>query len=108
MKQPVNQKDLRRHQRFLVPEGQPLRCDGIGMPCDGVISVLGLGGMFVRTRDSHPVGATLVLRIHGIGDDIRAECVVRDVHPNGFGAEFTNLIPAEERKLKSLLLSLKP
>jgi hypothetical protein len=64
--------------------------------------------MFVRTRDSHPVGATLVLRIHGIGDDIRAECVVRDVHPNGFGAEFTNLIPAEERKLKSLLLSLKP
>jgi hypothetical protein len=104
----MKEQDLRRHQRFLVPEGQSLRCEGIGIRCDGVISVFGLGGMFIRTRDSHPVGATLVLRIHGIGDDIRAECVVRDVHPGGFGAEFSNLVPAEERKLKSLALSLKP
>jgi PilZ domain len=104
----VKKEDLRRHQRYLVPEGQPLRCEGIGIRCDGAISVFGLGGMFIRTRDSHPVGATLALRIHGVGDDIRAECVVRDVHPNGFGAEFTNLAPAEERKLKNLALSLKP
>jgi hypothetical protein len=104
----MKQVELRRHQRYLVPEGQPLRCEGIGIRCDGAISVFGLGGMYIRTRDSHPAGATLILRIHGIGDEIRAECVVRDVHPGGFGVEFASLPAAEERKLKNLALSLKP
>jgi hypothetical protein len=104
----MKQQGVRRHQRYLVPEGQPLRCEGIGIRCDGVVSVFGLGGMFIRTLDTHPVGATLALRIRGIGDDIRVECVVRDVHPGGFGVEFASLPAAEERKLKSLALSLKP
>lgn len=102
------QKNQRRHERVLIPEDRLFRCTGIGSHLDGRVSVIGLSGMFIRTRESHPVGATLALRIHALDTEIEAQCVVRDVEPGGLGVGFSRLSAESEHKLKSVLAYLKP
>jgi len=101
-------EELRRNQRVRLPEETLLRCEGVGTPLDGRVSVLGLTGMFIRTRDSHPVGATLVVRLHGFDKDIvEGQCVVRDVLPGGMGVEFSVISEKDEQALKRILERLK-
>ena len=102
------QKELRRNERILIPDNRLLRCEGIGSHLDGLISVIGLSGMFIRTKESHPVGTTLALSIRALDTEIEAQCVVRDAEPGGLGVEFTRLSREDEDKLKSVLAYLKP
>jgi hypothetical protein len=104
----LTRPELRRNQRVRLPEDSLLRCEGIGTPLDGRVSVLGLTGLFVRTRDAHPVGATLVVRLYGSDKDIvEGQCVVRDVLPGGMGLEFTVISEKDQQALKRLLERLK-
>ncbi len=101
-------EELRRNQRIRLPEESLLRCEGIGTPLDGLVSVLGLTGMFIRTRDTHPVGATLVIRLYGSDKDIiEGQCVVRDVLPGGMGVEFSVISEQDQLALRHLLERLK-
>lgn len=101
-------KELRRHQRIRVPEEGLLHCEGVGTPLDGQVSVLGLTGMFIRTRDTHPVGTTLVVRLHGSNEHvIEGQCVVRDVLPGGMGVEFSVISEEDAQALTDLLERLK-
>ena len=102
------QRELRRHERVLVPENRLFRCQGIGSHLDGVVSVIGLSGMFIRTKESQPAGTTLALRIHALDTDIEIQCIVRDVEPGGLGVEFNRLSADNEQKLRSVLAYLKP
>jgi hypothetical protein len=104
----VIKKELRRHQRILVPEGHLLRCRGAEPNVEGIVTVIGLGGMFIRTRNSQPYGAVLNLRIQNEFSVFDAQCTVRNVADNGLGVEFTSLSSTDEQKLKGLLRQLRP
>lgn len=104
----VVRKELRRHQRILVPEGHRIRCQGVDPKVEGIVTVIGLGGMFIRTRNSQPYGAVLNLRLQDELSAFDAQCAVRNVAENGLGVEFTSLSPADEQKLKNLLRQLRP
>ncbi len=102
------QRNQRRYERVLIPEDRLFHCTGIGSHLDGRVSVIGLSGMFIRTRESHPVGTTLALRIHALDTDIEVQCVVRDAEPGGLGVEFSGLSAENEQKLKSVIAYLSP
>jgi len=100
--------ERRHHDRILIPDDKLLDCEGISRPLAGKISVLGPGGMFVRTRDTYPSGTELELRIRAGADTLEAACVVRDAVPGGLGVEFTWLRGPLEEKLKRIMARLKP
>jgi hypothetical protein len=101
-------EDRRRHDRIVIPEDKLLSCEGVSRPLTGKISVLGTGGMYVRTTDTFPAGTELELRIRTEEDTLETPCVVRDVAPGGLGVEFTWVRGPLEEKLKKLMTRLKP
>jgi len=105
----MTQRVLRRHERILVPNAIDICVtgDGGGPPFEGVATVIGLGGMFVRTKTTRPCGSVLPLVLTGPAISIAAEGTVRSVAENGIGVEFTALTPQNEQELKRLLLQLR-
>lgn len=103
--------DMRRHQRILVPAGRTIRVAGGaggGRPAlEGVVTVIGLGGMFFRSEQSHAPGTVLRLQLADTLFPFECECTVRNVAPNGLGVEFTGITRENEQKLKALLSAIK-
>lgn len=101
--------EMRRHQRILVPGAVEIRAvgNGDGPRVEGVVTVIGLGGMFVRTQILRPPGSVLHLTLVCPLVSIESECTVRRVAENGMGIEFTGMTPEEEEKLKQLLHQLR-
>ena len=99
---------MRRHQRVVVPGALPIRVtrDGNGPRLEGVATVIGVGGMFCRTKDTLAPGTVLPLALTCGSNSVAVECGVRHVNENGMGIEFTGLTPENEQKLKELLLQL--
>jgi len=103
----VPKPDPRRHSRILLAPQHVLRCESAALKINGSVTVIGLGGMFVRTASVQPFGTVLKLRVHN-SVIFEAGCTVRSVSENGVGVEFTAMARAEEEKLKNLLLHLRP
>ncbi len=101
-------EDRRHHDRIVIPEDKLLSCEGVSRPLTGKISVLGTGGMYIRTTDTYPAGTELEIRIHAEEETFEAPCVVRDVAPGGLGVEFTWVRGPLEEKLKKLMGRIKP
>ncbi len=101
-------EDRRRRERVVIPEEKLLPCEGVNRPLNGKVSVLGIGGMYVRTSDTYPPGTELELRIRANGETLETPCVVRDVTPGGLGVEFTWLRGALEAKLQKIISRLAP
>lgn len=102
--------DLRRHQRILVPTGHTMRIasnGGGGPKLEGIVTVIGLGGMFIRTSKTQPFGTVLKLKLNDPLATFEAEFTVRCVADNGIGVEITKISPENEQRLKALLLRLK-
>ena len=74
---------------------------------EGTVSVIGLGGMFVRTKVPPAPGTRLHVLLTCPNVSLESECKVIHVTPNGMGVELTRLTPEDERKLKALLVELK-
>jgi hypothetical protein len=100
-------EDRRHHDRVVVPEDKLLPCEGVSRPLNGKISVLGTGGMFIRTTDAYPPGTELELRICADSETLDAPCVVRDAAPSGLGVEFTWVRAPFEEKLRKIIARLK-
>lgn len=100
-------REHRYYERHRMPENSLFPCEGVDRPLNGHVSILGLGGMFVRTHESYPVGTTLDVRIHAPEEVIEAQCVVRDVLPGGLGFEFTRLRGKHEDAVRKILQGLK-
>lgn len=82
--------------------------DGGGGPkLEGVVTVIGLGGTFIRTSKGQPFGTVLKLKVDDPAASFEAEFTVRHVADNGIGVEITKISPENEQKLKMLLLRLK-
>lgn len=101
------EKDLRRHQRILVPEGRKIQAQGMRPILIGTVTVIGLGGLFIRTGNTQPCGTVLRLKLTDPFIALDAECTVRHIAENGIGVEITGLTLENEHKLKTLLLQLK-
>ena len=80
--------DERRYPRKILNQPEWLECEGVGCDLQGQITVVGLGGVFIRTRQIFPVGRALGLRIRKGNEWIEAVCVIRTNEPNGMGIEF--------------------
>jgi hypothetical protein len=102
-------KEMRRHQRVLVPGAVEIRVagNGVGPQFEGVATVIGLGGLFVRTKTPPQPGSILKLTLACPSISIESECTVRHVTDNGMGIEFTGITPENEEKLKNLLHQLR-
>lgn len=101
-------KDMRRHERLLIPDGRNIQVECPGPSMKGLVTVIGLGGMFIRTKDSQPYGTVLPVKLEDPLVTFQAECTVRNVAENGLGVEITGITAENEQKLKTLLLHLKP
>lgn len=102
-------QDLRRHQRILVPTGHTIRaeCNGSGPKIAGTVSVIGLGGLFLRTRDFQPAGTVLHLKLIDSLVTLESDCTVRRVTDAGMGLEITSISTSDEQKLRFLLAQFK-
>jgi hypothetical protein len=100
---------IRRHQRIPVPGGLEIQVagDGSGLQVRGIATVIGLGGMFVRSNAAAPPGSVLRLAATCPFLSIESRCTVRHVLEDGMGVEFTRLTRANEQKLKWLLFQLR-
>ena len=101
--------DLRRHQRILLPPGHLMRVHSNGADgrFEGLVTVIGLGGMFIRTSKARPAGRVLKLVLEDPAATFESECTVRSVAENGVGVEITAITSENERRLRALLLRLK-
>ncbi len=97
----------RYYERVLVPEHYPVQCEGVGITLDGKVSVLSLGGMYIRTRESHPEGSAFGVRMRANGDVVETVCVVRRREPGGLGVEFIRLRGRHEDGLRRIIARLK-
>ena len=100
-------KDLRQHQRLLVPEGRKISAEGEDPELVGTVTVIGLGGMFIRTRNPQHLGSAFHLQLVDAFISLDAECTVRSLSDRGMGVEITGISPENEQKLKMLLEHLK-
>ena len=101
--------EIRRHRRVLVPAGLEIRvaASGNGLHVEGVGTVIGLGGMFLRSRKQPPPGSGMRFEMACPGLSFEAIGRVRDVTDVGMGVEYTVLTQENEKKLKQLLAQLQ-
>lgn len=92
-----------------MPEGVGIRVSGskCGQMVEGIATVIGLGGMFCRTKDKLPPGTALTLHLTCAAAAFEAECSVRHANEQGMGVEFTGLTPENKQTLEQLLLQLQ-
>jgi PilZ domain-containing protein len=102
------QSDIRKHERILVPGAAQIQAisNGNGPRLEGVVTVIGLGGMFIRTKTSCPAGSVLNIVLTSPLLSFESECTVRHADTHGIGVELT-LTPENEQKLKALLTQLR-
>lgn len=105
----LDPKERRRYQRILVPMGHAIlaRAFRNGRHFEGVVSVIGLGGMFIRTRETPVLGTILQVSLTDPITSFDSECAVRTCTPTGIGLEIVTLEPAARQKLEFLLRQLK-
>jgi len=103
-----NVEDRRKHKRILLPEHQFLVCKSLDPKFDGKVSVIGTGGLFVRTRHALTMGQTLHMRIEDPSLTFEVQCTVRDVNEKGVGVEFAALDQPQQRILQEFLRTLRP
>jgi PilZ domain len=102
-------RELRRHERTIVPSGMELRATANGdqPKLEGTATVIGLGGMFLRTQAAPQPGSVMILTLKCPLVSFQSDCAVRHVTPTGLGIEFINLTADNEAILRRLLLQLK-
>ena len=105
---PQPDEDRRKHQRILLPEDHLLVCKGLDPKFEGRVSVIGSGGLFVRTRQALTMGQIIRVRIEDPALTLEIQCTVRDVNEKGAGVEFHALAHPHQRILQQFLRTLRP
>lgn len=105
----ATKSDIRRHRRVSVPAGFEIRvaASGNGLHVEGFATVIGLGGMYLRSRKQPPPGSRLKFEITCPGLSFEAIGKVRDVTDTGMGVEFVDVTQENEKKLKQLIVQLQ-
>jgi hypothetical protein len=74
---------------------------------NGRVTVIGPGGLFIRTLNSQPNGTVLHLKLTEPSATFELECTVRTIAERGLGAEITSITLENEQKLLALLVQLR-
>jgi hypothetical protein len=98
----------RRYSRIGLPKGMTVAWQAGGARIVSRIGTLGLGGLFIYTKQSAAVGEVLKLVFDVPGGEVRARAVVRSVVVDkGMGIEFTSMQPEARARLTQLLRRLQ-
>jgi hypothetical protein len=84
-----------------------VRSSGQGPRFEGEVTVIGLGGMFIRTNNMQPHGSVLRLTLEDPVARFESECTIRHITETGMGVEITKISPENEQRLRFLLVRLK-
>lgn len=101
--EPPSRRYKRHYERYRLPEQKEIPCEGVNTSLQGYVSVIGLGGIFVRTTETYEFGKRLTLRIHCEDGPVEAKAVVRYAAPGGLGFEFVELRGEHEQNLRKAL-----
>jgi len=101
-------EDRRKHQRILLPEDQFLNCKGLDPKFDGKVTVIGTGGLFIRTKQSLSMGQKVRLKVEDPALNFEVQATVRDASEKGAGVEFDPLDNPHQRTLQAFLSKLRP
>ncbi|MGB6545875.1 MAG: PilZ domain-containing protein [Candidatus Acidiferrales bacterium] len=97
----------RRYQRMGLPKGMLIAWQSGGQRTVSRVATLGLGGIFIATRNPPPVGEVLHVIFEVPSGEVRARAVVRDSQPGrGMGVEFTAMSLEARARLDRLLRKL--
>lgn len=101
----------RRHtSRVAITEGVWALWQCNGRDDVSAISDISMGGVFLRTPTSRPVGTTVNLHFLVREGQVRADATVRHMQPqprHGLGLEFTALIEEDRPRLAALMRRLR-
>ena len=97
----MNQDTSRRHERISVPAAVEIHATGPGLT--GIATVIGMGGMFLRAKETQPAGTVFSLKLTSGNLSIEVGCAVRYLTDHGMGIEFTEITSENDRKLRKLL-----
>ena len=71
------------------------------------LETLGLGGMFVLTKQPAPIRSVVKVLLDLPQGEVRARAIVRRIHPlKGMGLEFVSMSQEDRARLNRSLLSL--
>ena len=93
----------RHYERYRLPEQNEIPCEGVNFSLQGYVSVIGLGGLFVRTTENYEFGKRLTLLLHCQEGRVETKAVVRYAAPGGLGFEFVELRGENEHNLQKAL-----
>ena len=98
----------RQTSRVATPEGVWAIWRANGRDDVSRISDISMGGVFLRTPTSKPVGTTINLHFLVREGQVRADATVRHIRPQqGLGLEFTALIDDDRPRLAALMRRLR-
>jgi hypothetical protein len=98
----------RRYIRIGLPKGMTVAWQAGGARIVSRIGTLGLGGLFIYTKQPATIGEILKLVFDVPGGEVRARAVVRSVATRkGMGIEFTAMQPEARARLTQLLRRLQ-
>lgn len=101
---PDNKQDLRQYPRVMVK--LPASIFYNDSEVNGTTVDLSLKGCGIECQNDLPVGAVIKIHLNKPWDSTQVQidsAIVRYAHGHGFGAEFLQIKPAEQNKLRHLV-----
>jgi hypothetical protein len=97
----------RRYPRMKSPKGLSVAWQTATRRLVSYVDMLGLGGLFIRTKEPPEKGTILQLLIDIPGGGVRARAIVRDIKPGeGMGVGIVSMSQEDRVRLSSFLSQL--
>jgi hypothetical protein len=97
----------RRFARVALPKGMLVAWQHSGGRFVSRVATLGLGGLFIATTDSAPVGAVVKIVFDVPGGEVRARAIVKNVKAGqGMAVAFIDMGYPDRARLDQLLKKL--
>ena len=94
----------RRYPRVKSPKGLNVAWQSATQRLVSRVETLGLGGLFIRTKEPPAPGTMIQLLIDIPGGGVRAHAIVRDIKPgDGMGAGIVSMSQEDRARLNSFL-----
>jgi hypothetical protein len=99
----------RRYPRMKSPKGLSVAWQTATRRLVSYVDMLGLGGLFIRTKEPPAIGTIIQLLIDIPGGGVRARAIVRDIKPDeGMGVGIVSMGQEDRLRLGSFLSQLPP
>jgi PilZ domain len=99
----------RRYPRMKSPKGLSVAWQTATRRLVSFVDMLGLGGLFIRTKEPPAIGTIIQLLIDIPGGGVRARAIVRDIKSGeGMGVGIVSMGQEDRLRLSSFLSQLPP